>query len=536
VGLHPELVGERHAEADLLLQLISATRFVGEVGLDSSPQHARDPPARRVRELWCTVGRRSGKSRIAAALAVYAAAFVPHRLAPGEVGTVLVLAASTAQARVVFEYCRGFFEASPVLRRELASTTASEIRLDSGVVIAVHPNSYRTVRGKTLLACIMDEVAIWRDAESALPDIETYRAVLPSLVTTNGMLIGISSPYRKTGLLYQKHRDHFGQPGDDVLVIQGASRQFNPTLDEEVIAAASASDPEAAVAEWGGEFRADIASFLDEETVEAAIDRSRPPELPPRSGTRYQAFADPSGGRHDSFTLCIGHRLGDGFVADVVRGRAPPFDPSAVVAEYAALLKQYRITMIAGDNYSAEWAVSSFKEDGIRYVRSEQNKSQLYLEALPLFMRRAILIPDHPRLIRELRLLERRVGRVGRDTIDHPKNGSDDHANALCGMLRACAKPAWDWTYSSPAWDGLGGSSQRGDEVASDAARKSVEDAYREYVDRVSTWRGPPPRSAGTSNRTIPVTDQSSDARAAAYADYENYTSRMLGGMGDEYP
>ena len=153
---------------------------------------------------------------------------------------MLVLAASTSQARVVFEYCRGFFDASPVLRREVVSTTANEIRLDSGVVIAVHPNSYRTVRGKTLLACIFDEVAIWRDAESALPDIETYRAVLPSLVTTNGMLIGISSPYRKTGLLYQKHRDHFGQPGDDVLVIQGPSRAFNPTLDEEVIAAASA--------------------------------------------------------------------------------------------------------------------------------------------------------------------------------------------------------------------------------------------------------------------------------------------------------
>lgn len=41
VGLHPELVGERYAEADLMLQLISATRFVGEVGLDGSPQHSQ---------------------------------------------------------------------------------------------------------------------------------------------------------------------------------------------------------------------------------------------------------------------------------------------------------------------------------------------------------------------------------------------------------------------------------------------------------------------------------------------------------------
>jgi len=39
VGLHPELVAERHAEVTLLESLISETRYVGEVGLDGSPQH-----------------------------------------------------------------------------------------------------------------------------------------------------------------------------------------------------------------------------------------------------------------------------------------------------------------------------------------------------------------------------------------------------------------------------------------------------------------------------------------------------------------
>ena len=72
------------------------------------------------------------------------------------------------------------------------------------MVIAVHANSYRTVRGSTLLAVVMDEVAYWRDETSATPDVEVYRAVLPALATTGGMLIGISTPYRKVGLLYQK--------------------------------------------------------------------------------------------------------------------------------------------------------------------------------------------------------------------------------------------------------------------------------------------------------------------------------------------
>lgn len=57
----------------------------------------------------------------------------------------------------------------------------------------------------------------------------------------------------------------------------------------------------------------------------------------------------------------------------------------------------------------------------------------MYLESLPLFTRGAISIPDYAPLIRELRLLKRQTHRGGRDTVDHPRRGSDDIANALCG-------------------------------------------------------------------------------------------------------
>jgi len=39
VGLHPELVGERHREIALLESFAKDTPFIGEVGLDGSPQH-----------------------------------------------------------------------------------------------------------------------------------------------------------------------------------------------------------------------------------------------------------------------------------------------------------------------------------------------------------------------------------------------------------------------------------------------------------------------------------------------------------------
>lgn len=203
-------------------------------------------PLKRVRELWCIIGRRGGKSRMAAALACYFALFVKHKLAGGERGMVLVLAATTEQARVVFDYTLAFLNSSPVLQKEIASTTRSEIRLRNGIVIAIHANSFRGIRGRTLCACVFDEASWWRDDTTATPDTEVYTAVLPSLITTNGMLVGISSPYRRVGLMHAKHKQYFGVASDDTLVVQGSTLTFNQTLDPEAIAAQQQADPTAA--------------------------------------------------------------------------------------------------------------------------------------------------------------------------------------------------------------------------------------------------------------------------------------------------
>jgi hypothetical protein len=177
----------------------------------------RAPPEHRVRELWAIVGRRGGKSRMAALISVFIAIFVKPKVAPGETPTVLVLAATTDQARVVFGYCKAFLEATPLLRKQIESATANEIRLRNHVVISVHPNSFRTTRGRTLVAAIFDECSFWRDDTSATPDNEIYSAILPSLSTTNGLLVSISSAYRRAGLMYAKHRDYFGVNNPDCL-------------------------------------------------------------------------------------------------------------------------------------------------------------------------------------------------------------------------------------------------------------------------------------------------------------------------------
>ena len=132
------------------------------------------------------------------------------------------------------------------------------------------------------------------------------------------------------------------------------------------------------------------------------------------------------------------------------------------------------VRIVTGDNYSAEWVQAAFKERDVEYKRSELTKSALYLEALPLFMRGVISIPNSPKLIRELRLLERRASRTGRDVVDHDRNGSDDHANALAGMLRGLAAPPYMYD-ATMSWIG-------GDENdANEAWRQSQ---YYQHVTR----------------------------------------------------
>jgi hypothetical protein len=394
----------------------------------------RAPPTKRVRELWAAVSRRCGKTRMAAAIAVYLGACFDWSacLARGETGHILVMANTLDQAKECFGYAQAFLESSPILSLQIKHIGNGEIKLHGHITISIKAANYRTIRGKSVLCAILDEVAYFRDESSANPDKEVYRALIPAMFTTKGMMIGISSPYMRAGLLYQKYRDHHGRDGD-ILVVQGGSAIFNPLLDEAEIERIVAEDPEGGRADLLGEWRSDLTNLLDEASIEAAIDGARPLEIPPGPGRNYTAFVDPSGGRSDAFTMCIGHYEGEHFVADVVRGTRPKFDPQIVTAEYVKLAKEYGFHKVIGDNYSAEFMVGAVRDAGGTFELSQMPKAQLFINAVPLFARGCISIPDMPALSTELRLLERRPQRSGRDAAGHPKNGHDDFANALCG-------------------------------------------------------------------------------------------------------
>lgn len=406
------------------------------------------PPSERVEEALIIAGRRAGKSSGVAALAVYAAALCDYsdRLQAGERGVVLITAENTKQARVILGYVCGVFDGNAALRSLIANRTSSSLSLSNSIDIEVRACDFRSLRGLTLVMAIADEIAFWRDDSggSTNPDTEVVESIRPGLATANGQLVAITSPYSRRGYAYTTYARHFGPAGDaKILVARGATRDFNSTIPQSVIDRALERDASVAASEWLGEFRSDLEQFVRREVVSACTIPNRF-ELPRAAGVRYCGFTDPSGGSADSFTLAIAHAEGDKIIIDALRERRPPFNPSDVVVEYAALLKSYGVSRIEGDAYAGQWPREQFRKHSIQYEPCGRPKSALYLELLPMLNGGRVELLDHPRMASQLISLERRTSRSGKDSVDHPAGAGarDDLINAVAGCVAMAGSEA----------------------------------------------------------------------------------------------
>src|SRR6516162_5535477 len=407
-------------------------------------------PLQRVDQFAAVIGRRGGKSRAMATLATYIAGLCDHcdALVPGERGVLLCVALDQRVAKIILDYSEACFEHSPILKQLIVNRTADALELANGITLEVRPASFRKLRGPTYVAVIAYELAFWYvDTAYANPDVEILNAVEPGLATTGGPLILASSPHARRGVLWEVFKRHYGAGGDPlILVAHGASRTLNPSLPQRVVDRALEKDYARATAEYLAEFRIDVEGFVTIEVVESCVGDHR--EMLPAAGVTYCAFVDPSGGSEDAMTLAIAHRTtrpDERVIVDAVREVRPPFSPSAVVDDFAALLQRYRIGKVVGDHYGGEFVKEPFRKHGISYEVCNQPKSDLFRDMLPLLNSRNIPLPRHDRLIAQIVGLERRVSRGGKDSIGHPPHGHDDVANAVGGAIRAVSGIGSAW-------------------------------------------------------------------------------------------
>jgi hypothetical protein len=403
-------------------------------------------PLERVEDLVGVVGRRGGKTRAISVVATYVSALCQHpSLVGGETGVVLIIAPDQRQADVCLDYVEANFRQSPILSQLIESRTQRSLRLTNKIEIEVRASNFRRLRGPTYAAVIADESAWWLNTDtSSNPDSEILSSVRPGLATTGGPLFLISSPYARRGELWRLYNKHYGPHGDPrILVAQGSSRQFNPSLPQRVVDRAYERDPVSAAAEHGGEFRSDLEAYVSIEAVERCTVPGRR-ELPYVPGQHFVAFCDPSGGSGgDSMTMAVAARNGDVVTIYCARERRPPYSPDHLIGEFCDVLDTYHVRTITGDRFGGLWCQEPFRKQGITYKISEQPKSDIYRDALPLINSGRLELLDLPRLKSQLIGLERSTSRSGRETFQHSPGAHDDLVNSVLGAaLLASAKKA----------------------------------------------------------------------------------------------
>lgn len=383
------------------------------------------------------LGRRSGKSdKIASSIALFEACCRKHKLSVGQTGVVMVVASEKKrQAKIVFQYIEGKLKKSPILKKMIDNITQECITLNNGVEIQVYPCSIGKVRGVSLICFIADEVAHWK-IEGRDVDVDVLDSVRPGLDFDYSKLIKISTPYMMRGEIWQDYKDFYGKANNDVIVFQGDTLLFNPTYSEKKLAKLKKRKPLTYRTEHEAFFRTDLSAMYDPAMIDKAVNFDRPLKISQVEGVDYKCYVDVAGGGgKDSYSICVGHLENEKAIIDMVRSRAPKFNPDEVTSQYCDLIKEYRVSKVIGDKFSGDWASNSFAKHDIGYERSEKTKSELYLEAESPFNTERVDIPDKELAVTQLKNLIRKTRSGGKDSVDTDSGQPEDEANVIAGVI-----------------------------------------------------------------------------------------------------
>jgi hypothetical protein len=407
-------------------------------------------PGVEYREAVFICGRRSGKSdKLAANAAIFEAFFRDHNLSAGETGVVLLLAQNMRQAKIVKGYIEGKINRSPILSRHVVASRSQELELDNGIIIAIHPASFRSIRGLSVVCCICDEIAFWWTEDTyANPDAAVIQAVRPAMATFHhGKLLMVSSPYTMSGVLWDAWRARDSDA--NTLVWHAPTRLMNPTVPESFLRREQARDPENFRREYLAEFTEAISSFLSAEAIEACVVPGRT-ELAPKENTTYCAAVD-AAYKGDAFTLAIAHndRERGMVITDLLAGwqgsREQPLRLGEVMLQLQSICKRYSVYRVLGDQFGAEPLKDAFGRHGLCYEERTftlSSKGDIYGTLRARIQDGTIELLDHPASLKELRGLELENLPGGGIRIGHGRHtrGHDDYADALALAVSAATQ------------------------------------------------------------------------------------------------
>lgn len=390
-----------------------------------------DPPSSRVRQLWAVVGRRGGKSTMAAVVAVAQACRPYPRVINPVVG---LIAKSQEQAKNVAAYVADYADRLGVL---VGKAGATQIKIDGGVTVKVLPNTV-SVRGPNYVGAVLDEAAFLDHHDGAAwSDRDLLQAVQPGMLgVRRPLMMVISTPGMRRGMLAERKMDwDAGKRPAGLMVWHGPTKAMRPNITDEEIAADVELNPSVAC-EYESEFFSDAGAWLPGWVFEDDAVAALPERRTPAGGRLFAYFDLASGAGADGAALAVAERLGDGRAALIDLWHWPaPFKVEAVIREGAAALGALGVRVVEGDLYGKGLQQAAWRRAGVSYVETAVSASEIYNEvAGPILAGRVDWI-RHPVMIAELRGLVETARATPPPRVTHVGGAHDDAANAACGAL-----------------------------------------------------------------------------------------------------
>ena len=267
---------------------------------DQGRCNIKDQDGNDRRELILAIGRRSGKTVLAAIFAAYELYKLIRRgfpqgyygLPQGNEMVVLCVASDKDQAALVYNELSGFIEQVDYFKSTRANFTQTYIKFRTNHDRKIFGNSGKStirttfkssiakgLRGRGVICVILDEFAHFVD-DGVTSAEKVYKAIVPSIGSfspkdpknrhiplgpSDGRVISISSPDTREGFFYRLYQMSLenSPASKNMLMFQAPTWEINPTMSSNYYQIEYHKDPRTFFVEHGAEFSDRVRGWIE---------------------------------------------------------------------------------------------------------------------------------------------------------------------------------------------------------------------------------------------------------------------------------
>lgn len=400
------------------------------------------------------LGRRSGKTLMSSVVACYAGCMLAdeykRHLRRGEKFYIVSVANTIDQAKIALQGVKDLINNSLILRRLIIRETSDTLELSNGATFKALPASSRSGRGLPCPLLIFDELSHAIDTETGnAAGSSLYQALSPSVAQfgKSGKILMLSSPWIQSGIFWDLYKQARSGNFPHMYVAQAPTWEINPTISQEFLETEKARDPELFRVEFGAEFTHNIASFLDSNLVDSAVNYCRSVLRPlPEFKGKYILSLDPSKGNRDRYTACICHLDRHRLIMDLLHEFKPSIrdgnKTQVAIAEVEDWILQhnelYGFSRAVLDQYNSVGTIQRLKGKLpiSELTWTSQSKTAAYSGLRELVNGGNLDLYPHNKVIQELKGLTVRYRSNGTWDVSGGSGAAvDDFASALAGCV-----------------------------------------------------------------------------------------------------